>query len=142
MPRLTHQRSWVLAAALVAIGGCASQTPCAVRNVDGFYASCTETTLKEAYLPDMVLPMAEQDFLAAIAPLGFRLSYEGRPADGCCGMPIPQEAKHLREADIDHAIWLIRDQDRSNHFARFVAYVVDGQVVAVENESGAYTPFA
>jgi hypothetical protein len=124
-------------------GGCISQTSDnALRNVDGFWGASTQTTLKERYDLAIVLPMAEDEFVTTFGSLGFELVYEGRPQDERRVMSIPQYPLFVRDLPADYAIVLMPPRQRSDRYhEKYIAYVFRGQVVAVENQLGAYTIF-
>lgn len=132
-----------VATAFLALGACASAGPCDVRAIDGFYAPCTQTTLKEHYGLGVVLPVPEAEFVATMSSLGLRTSYEGRPQDSNRAKPIPQYPRHLRDAPISHVIRVSGGlrEGPPRHNEQYIAYVIDGQVVAVENQLGFYGPF-
>lgn len=94
--------------------------------------------MKEVYGLDLVLPMAEGEFLAAISHLDFEQPSKSRH------VPYPQEAGHLDRATVSHIIYLMPKRSPDAHpwsgTKKYIAYVVNGEVVAVENEHGAATP--
>ncbi len=128
MTNLGAQSALGIVAGLFLVSGCASLGSCEVQALDGFYASCAGGTLKERNRLDLVLPISEQEFLAEVSGQELEINVR-RPGDY---IPPPKFSGVNRD-EVSHVIFLSRVYPLRHEL--YYAYVIDGQVVAVENRS-------
>ena len=137
-----HSASLLIAAAIT-LAGCAGDSSASFSATDGFWSRGREANFKTTYGLDLVLPVPEETFLNAIAHTGLQVSRLGEPGSNAPVIPPSRLDFTLDQSRVSHA-WSVYGgyHERPTRFnEKYLAYVVDGQVVAVENDFGYYAMF-
>ena len=111
-----------------------------VVEAEGFWSYSREHDLNAAHDLRMALPVPEEDFLAAVRAKGLRTFRLGEPGSAAPFVPPPRFDRGLELSRVSHA-WTIHGgyhRTPQPHNEKYTAYVIDGQVVSVENAIGYY----
>ena len=130
----------VLSSAL-GFSGCATSGAGAdISSSDGFWARGREANFKTAYGLDFALPVSEAKFLEVVRHTGLQVSRVGEPGSDDPVISCPRLNPGLDCSTVSHGWWVVAGYHRgpTPFHEKYLAYVVDGQVVSVENRFGYY----
>ena len=135
----SHSAILALASSLL-FAACGTSTLLMVVQADGFWSYSRELDLNAAHDLRMALPVPEEDFLSAVRSRGLRTFRLGERGSAEPVVPRPEFDRGLEFSRVSHA-WAIHGgyhRAPRPHNEKYIAYVIDGQVVSVENAIGHY----